>query len=611
LVRSPEEIRVERLAAPLDLDRDITSMVAQPPLDRMRHRIGCLRSGDHGEEFGAVTDDLVEQVDRRPFHRGADRHDAVAADEPDPVALHHLADLAVGVADRLREFAGHDRCGGLVHLLLVGLDPGFGVVDDERGERLGHRARGDDGDPLRCECVDLLGDRDDVLVVRQYHDLVGIDVLDGLEQFSGGRVECLAAGDHTLHTELSEQFDEPLTGAHRDDRCRDRRESGCGDARGGLLAGEFGLTPGVFLVDLPEQIGDTDLLRTPIEVEGHLDRRTDVVGVDVAVPQSVAAYDDDRVPDRAPAGLELVDALVGEVHEVHHLVPLLAHVEIAGMARGPMGDRCEHVAHGTGRAVVGFGLGERVARHDVQCGVEHQEIAGPARVDHAGVLQDRQEIGGPLERHPPLVARRADHLLERATAVGRDPRGLGGLAGHGEDRALDRVPHGLVGADRRRLERRRELRPFHLGLLLDRSGEPAQDLTEDHAAVAARTHQRAVADGVTGGAEHIVRAGRAARARRTRVRRSRVGRNAVHLFHDGVERAGHVRPGVTVGDRVHVQPVEHLGVRSNRVSEGPHRGAQGLGVQPLEWWHGSTLYVVSSIRPASAESPRGVLLTAW
>ena len=64
------------------------------------------------------------------------------------------------------------------------------------------------------------------------------------------------------------------------------------------------LAAGVLGGDLLEQVGDADLERATIEVERGLDRRADVVGVDVAVPQPVAADDDDRVADLAPPLLE-------------------------------------------------------------------------------------------------------------------------------------------------------------------------------------------------------------------------------------------------------------------------------------------------------------------
>ena len=47
--------------------------------------------------------------------------------------------VAVGVAHRLGDLAGRDRLGRLGHLCEVLVGVGLGVVDDQRGERLGHR----------------------------------------------------------------------------------------------------------------------------------------------------------------------------------------------------------------------------------------------------------------------------------------------------------------------------------------------------------------------------------------------------------------------------------------------------------------------------------------
>ena len=94
---------------------------------------------------------------------------------------------------------------------------GLRVVHDERGQRLGHRSRRHDADVLRGQRVDLFGDRDDVLVVRQDHDVVGVDVLDRVEQFGRRRVHRLPTGHDALHAELGEQLHEPVAAAHRDD----------------------------------------------------------------------------------------------------------------------------------------------------------------------------------------------------------------------------------------------------------------------------------------------------------------------------------------------------------------------------------------------------------
>ena len=167
---------------------------------------------------------------------------------------------------------------------------------------------------------------------------------------------------------------------------------------------------GVLGRHLLEQVGDADLLRPPVERERDLDRGTDVVGVDVAVPEPVAADHDDRVADLAPTVLEGVDPLVGEVEEVHHLVALLADVEPAVGVCMPMRDSLEL---GGGGPVTFIGLGQWRAVDDVQRRVEQQEVAGTAGVDHTCVLEDGQQLGRAVER---LLAGRAggtQHLDQR------------------------------------------------------------------------------------------------------------------------------------------------------------------------------------------------------
>ena len=68
-----------------------------------------------------------------------------------------------------------------------------------------------------------------------------------------------------------------------------------------------------------EQIGDPDLVG-PAHVDAALDGGADVVAVDVAVEDAVAADDDDRVTDLGPRGLETGDRVVGRVEQEHHLV---------------------------------------------------------------------------------------------------------------------------------------------------------------------------------------------------------------------------------------------------------------------------------------------------
>ena len=291
--------------------------------------------------------------------------------------------------------------------------------------------------------------------------------------------------------------------------------------------------------------------------------------MDVAGPEAVAADDDDRVADRAPPRLEVLDVLVEEIEEVHHLVALLADVELA-VVGVTVRDRFEGRADRTGGAVVLFGFGQRLAVDHVQDRIEQQEVAGAARIDHAGLLQHRELLRCSGERLTTGVACRSGHVGERAD-VRRIGRRLGAHPGDGQDRPLDRVPNRLVGAGGRRRQRTSQLVPADRLGRPDGGGDPPQDLAQDHPAVAPRPHQRAVADRIAGGVEVVL------------------GR-AVHLLDDGVERAGHVGAGVAVGDRVHVEPVEPVGVGSDRVAVRAHAVAQCRSRHPVQCLHDAPSY---------------------
>ena len=137
----------------------------------------------------------------------------------------------------------------------------------------------------------------------------------------------------------------------------------------------------------------------------------------------------------------------------------------------------------------------------------------------------------------PALARGPQHVDERRSAGRRSLRRLGRLADDGEDRALDRLEHRLVGAGRGRRQRlgdpvprRRRRVPFSVDVrprriwlritpLLPRAPISEPWLIASHVGV-------------------------------------ELGGRRLHLGDHGVERAGHVGAGVAVGHRVHVEPVD-------------------------------------------------------
>ena len=333
-----------------------------------------------------------------------------------------------------------------------------------------------------------------------------------------------------------------------------------------------GLALGVLGGDLLEQIGDADLARPPVAVEGGLDGGADVVGVDVAVPDPVAADDDDRVADLPPALLEVLDAVVGEVAEEHHLVSIAstglrfasplsaASLRLAADARP--GRASPRVASAAASPSTTCRAASRSSRNP----------APPASTTPASRRTGRSSgVRASAWRPRSRAARRTPARSVPASAAAR--RRGGGLAHHGEDRALDGRQHGAVGRRRGRLEPVGHGARRHLAGAFERRGQPAQDLRQDHPAVAPRPHQRAMADGVARGGE--------------------VGRRRLDLGDHGLQRARHVRAGVAVGHRVHVEPVDADLVVAHHVTEGGDgvpQGADGEAFQrPLERGHHATV----------------------
>jgi hypothetical protein len=314
------------------------------------------------------------------------------------------------------------------------------------------------------------------------------------------------------------------------------------------------------LLDLFEQVGDPDAAG-PAAVERRLDGGADVVGVDVAVPHAVAADDHDGVADAGPHLLERPDGVVGRLEQVHDLV-----AEVADVVRLVVLVLGQPVEVGRRRVLEVGRLGHGAAVDDVEQRVDEQEEAGAAGVDHAGVLQDRQQFGGAGEAGPPTGDGRLEHVEQRPVLGRPGGRRLGRLAGDGEDGALDRLHHGAVGRFGRRREGLGQARP--VGAVIGHEGvaDASQHLGHDDARVAPGPHERAVADGPAD--------------------RGRVVTGRLQLGHHRVERERHVGARVAVGHGVDVEPVDRLLVGLQRVPEGHGCRPKVGGAQARKGGHG-------------------------
>ena len=385
-----------------------------------------------------------------------------------------------------------------------------------------------------------------------------------------------------MHTELSEEFGQSVTARDRHHRTRDRGQRRRGRARLDGRA-EFGFSRGVLVGHLLEEIGHADLARTATEEERRLDGRTDVVRVDVAVVEALSTDHDDRVADRSPRGLEVVGPRVVEVEKEHHLVAQFAHVDRAVLVVAHR-HRLELLDRRSGRFI---GLGHGLAVENVDERIEEEQVPGTTGVDHARILQDREEFGCPGECLTSRVARSPEHGDEVGTAVGGGTGALGRLAHHGEDGPLDRLQHRFVrrGCGLGECRGRANGVGTRRSGLGQRRGQSAQDLAEDDTAVAACTHERPVT--------HRLASGLHVRCR------------AVELGDHRVERARHVGSGVPVGHRVHVQTVDRRRMGLHGVAERHDRAPELAGSQHCHPCHAGeaskgTVSDGETARPGSA-----------
>ena len=279
--------------------------------------------------------------------------------------------------------------------------------------------------------------------------------------------------------------------------------------------------------------------------------------VDVDLDEARVARHEDRVADAVQMSLDRVDVQHGSGRRGEQEDRLVAERLFleggdAGRERGrdrrpPLGVPGRHRPGEAGRDM------DRPALDAQQRALEQAKEALPARVDDTRLAQDRQQRRRPGDGLPCSVDGRREHGFHRVVAFRGLDRGGRGLADHGQDRSLDGLAHRAIrglGPERQCV---REIEPAEPPLAGEALGKPAQDLAGDDAGVAARSHQRAVAD--RGG--HALHRHLAA--------------GPLGLLQRGPRRRDHVRAGVSVRDREDVQRVDLVGVGLEVRHRAPHR----------------------------------------
>ena len=478
--------------------------------------------------FGHAAEQAL-QVCTAAEQRAAPQGEVLACVDVMPVDI----GVARGIGDLHRGHTGHGvRHGGEIVLLR-----GVRIKDQHGRNALRHGLRGNDDDLFLRQAGRLLGSHDDVLVVREdEHDLGGRGV-DLLEDVLRRGVHGLAALDDLVCAQLAEHTGKALACAH-------------GDHAEVLLRRGDGLLCLELLLDFLEIVraaggaacGKIVMLHLHVLDLGKLERAVFLrlcqgfagdVRVDVDLEGFVVLADDDAVADGVEVGAQRreVNVLVRLAHDIHRVE---GKCDLAGVELGEVGLLADLL-----RPAIGLGGLDLHAAVDGEHGLEHIQPALAACVHDARLLQDgvlvhglRQRLGGRADR------RFQDGFAVRA-AVGRFHGRVGGNAGHGQDRALRRLHHGLVGRLDAAAQGHRQLLARAGLYALQGLGEAAEQQREDDAGIAARAAQHGRSRDIGG------------LRQRDAARLAQIGCRCV-------QRHAHVRAGVAVGDGEDVQLVDLL-----------------------------------------------------
>ncbi len=207
--------------------------------------------------------------------------------------------------------------------------------------------------------------------------------------------------------------------------------------------------------------------------------------------------------------------------------------------------------------------------------VQQYQQAAAARVNHAGIGQHVELLGGLVQCDGGGIGGGEDHVGQVGTVGGDVLGGARSLLQHRDDGAGHGFAHRRDGQSDGMAQRGAEdgaidvgQRPAAVGGCGGGDvGEPAQDLGQDDARIAACAVQRATCQR-GGDLRNVIGAG------------LRVG-----LLPRRTHREQHVCPGVGVSDREHVESVDLVGVRNQVADRGMGPVPQGGGIQPSSHPH--------------------------
>ena len=378
----------------------------------------------------------------------------------------------LGVLDGLGNLAGMHLGEGFRHRLDVLGQSACRVVAEQCAEALRHAHRRNDIARDVRNVLGALACHDDVLVVRQDDDLVGIRALHRIHDVLRGRVHGLAARHHDVDAQALENRGIAGTGGNGHHA---KRLVGCN---------AFGLELLVALDALQVHVVDMHLedLTALEEVREHKVRR---IGMHV------------HLEARGIAHAQLAIAHGGQEAQRIFLVEGLGIdqelVAVAVLAAFPVVDVLDL---DLGLAAQGRNLGGELETHEgARESVEEDGQAEAARVDDVVLLQHGKQVGGAVHRFVRLGDDVLQGLVGLQAVLRSLVRSVGRIAQHGEDGSLDGLAHRLKGDFLGAGESRVERFGVQRGGIAIALAETAQNLRGDNARVATSTHERALRDG--------------------------------------------------------------------------------------------------------------------
>ncbi len=315
------------------------------------------------------------------------------------------------------------------------------------------------------------GWKDDVAIVRQDENVLGVDAVDGVLQIFDGGVHGLAALYDYIYAQILEDARNACTLGH------------------GNHAVFFGrvLTRllRLFLAMLFHHVFNDEIAQFA-QLQAVLQGLAGIVGVHMYLDQRQIAHDQHAIADAIEMAAEGGDIAGLGVH-AQMLNQELCAVGIFGLfvvivykvlyrGGGVHGSKVDMLS---------------AQRSGIAC-IDAQQAAA-ARIHHTGLLEGRQHIGGELEN---VFTAGKDYAHQRIIIIGGGLRLFYGFfsndARDSQDGALLGAHDGLISHLRTCLQRLGKLDGGNLFNALQRAREAAEQLGQDDAAVAARAAQRAL-----------------------------------------------------------------------------------------------------------------------